>query len=56
MSVGSDFAGHALGYFNAIAFEGCDFVLEAGMTPEEADCWEYAAKTAGRDQVVVAPR
>ena len=25
-----------------------DFVLEAGMTPEEADCWEFAAKTAGK--------
>lgn len=25
-----------------------DFVLEAGMTPEEADCWELAAQCAGK--------
>lgn len=25
-----------------------DFVIEAGMTPEEADCWEAAAQCAGK--------
>lgn len=25
-----------------------DFVLDAGMTPEEADCWELAAQCAGK--------
>ena len=25
-----------------------DFVLEAGMTPDEADCWELAARCAGK--------
>lgn len=25
-----------------------DFVIEAGLTPEEADCWELIAKAAGK--------
>lgn len=25
-----------------------EMVIACGMTPEEADCWEYAAKAAGK--------